>query len=64
MLADNGDLASTAGAKTCDRMIREPAMQLAPPEKMAFYTELPDSKAFNVLWKYLDASEDSGTVIK
>ena len=25
---------------------------------MAFYTELPDSIAFNDLWKYLDASED------
>ena len=56
MVADNGDLASTASAKMCDRMIRDPAMQLAPPEKMAFYTELPDSKAFNVLRKYLDAS--------
>ena len=28
------------------------------PEKMAFYTELSDSKALKVLWKYLDARED------
>ena len=28
------------------------------PEKMAFYTGLPDGKAFDVLWEYLDASED------
>ena len=25
---------------------------------MAFYTGLPDGKAFDVLWEYLDASED------
>ena len=27
-------------------------------EKMAFYTGVPDGKAFDVVWEYLDAGED------
>ena len=34
------------------------------PEKMAFYTGLPDGRAFDVLWEYLDASEDTLVTVR
>ena len=34
------------------------------PEKMTFYTGLPDGKAFDVLWEYLDASEDTLVTVR
>ena len=34
------------------------------PEKMAFYTGLPDGNAFDVLWEYLDASEDTLVTVR